>query len=113
MSVPSTSTSIEDSGEEFQPVPSKKLKTGDYVPLETKIKIVNMTRQHPKWSLQTIHKHGGTALRLKKDLFKWREQIEKGSGIKEKFDQINKWTFDRFVEARRQMQPVSTRIIQQ
>ncbi|XP_071639392.1 uncharacterized protein [Temnothorax longispinosus] len=116
MSVPSTSTSVEDSGEEFKPVLSKRLRTADYadyVPLETKIKIVNMTKQHPKWSLKTIHKHGGSALRSKKDLKKWQEQIEKGSGVKEKFDLINKWTFDRFVEARQQMQPVSTRMIQQ
>lgn len=40
-------------------------------------------------------------------------QIEKGGGLKEKYDMINKWTYDRFVEARQQMQPGSTKIIQQ
>lgn len=84
----STSQSTADSGEEFEPA-CKKLKS-DYISLDTKIKILNMVREHPNWSLKTIQKHGGSALKNKSDLKKWQEQIEKGSGVKEKFDMINK-----------------------
>lgn len=72
-----------------------------------------MVREHPKWSLKTIQKYGGDALKNKSHLTRWKEEIEKGAGIKEKFNMINKWTYDRFVEARQQMQPVSTISIQQ
>jgi len=72
-----------------------------------------LVREHPNWSLKTIHKHGGSALKNKSDLKKWQIQIEQGGGVKEKFNMIQKWTFDRFVEARQQMQPILTRTIQQ
>lgn len=50
----SSSQNIEESEDDFEPA-SKKSKA-DYISLHTKIKILNMTRQHPKWSLQTIQK---------------------------------------------------------
>lgn len=74
--------------------------------IDTKIKILNLVREHSNWSLKTIHKHGGNALKNKSDLKKWQVQIEQGGGVKEKFNMIQKWTFDRFVEARQQMQPI-------
>jgi len=107
----STSQTTDHSEDDFEPL-CKKQKS-DYIPLETKIKILNMVREHPKWSLKTVQKHGGSALKNKSDLKKWKDQIEKGYGAKEKYEMINKWTFDRFVEARQQMQPISTKIIQQ
>lgn len=45
----SSSQNIEESEDDFEPA-SKKSKA-DYISLDTKIKILNMTRQHPKWSL--------------------------------------------------------------
>lgn len=66
----STLQSTEDSGEEFELVLSKKLKT-DYISLDTKIKILNMVREHPNWSLKTIQNRGSGALKNKSDLKKW------------------------------------------
>lgn len=50
----SSSQNTEESEDDFEPA-SKKSKA-DYVSLDTKIKILNMARQHPKWNLQTIQK---------------------------------------------------------
>lgn len=50
----STLQNTEESEDDFEPA-SKKSKA-DYISLDTKIKILNMARQHPKWSLQTIQK---------------------------------------------------------
>lgn len=69
MSVVITSTSqTSQTAEKYEPV-AKKLKT-DYILLDTKLKILNMVREHPKWSLKTIQRHGGDALKNKSDLKK-------------------------------------------
>jgi len=34
----------------------QETKVTDYIPLEYKIKIVNMAKEHPKWSLKTLQK---------------------------------------------------------
>lgn len=54
----STSVLSVSDNEEFEQPPSKISKT--YVPLTTKIKIVNLAREHPKWSLKTLQKMGGS-----------------------------------------------------
>jgi len=41
----------------------QETKVTDYIPLEYKIKIVSMAKEHPKWNLKTLQKKGG--LRLK------------------------------------------------
>jgi len=105
-------TSQSESEKEYEPQ-CKERKIASYMPLETKIKIVNMVREHPKWSIQTIHKRGGSALQRKSDLKRWCAEIEQGGGIKEKYEAINKWTIDRFREAREQKKPVTTRMLQQ
>lgn len=114
----STSSSIfsdtatsQSSEEEYTPMETSRTK--HFVPIDTKIKILKMVRDHPNWSLRTIQQKGGTALKNKTDLKKWQQQIEQGGGKKEKYFMINKWTYDRFVEARDLMRPVSTRILQQ
>ncbi|KAL6254731.1 hypothetical protein P5V15_014052 [Pogonomyrmex californicus] len=59
--------------------------------------------QHPKWTLKSIHRHGGTCLKRMSDLNLWKAEIEKGGDIMEKFDIINK----------EKKQFVTTRILQQ
>lgn len=111
----SSSTSIASQSEsetEYEPQ-CKQRKSAGYIPLETKIKILNMVKEHPKWSIKTIHQRGGSALQRKSDLKRWRAEIEQGGGIKEKYEAINKWTIDRFHEAREQKKPVTTRMLQQ
>jgi len=34
----------------------QETKVTDYIPLEYKIKIVNMAKEHPKWNLKTLQK---------------------------------------------------------
>ncbi|KMQ88678.1 pogo transposable element with krab domain [Lasius niger] len=92
---------------------SKKQKIMDYIPLKTKIKIVNMVRGHPKWSLKTIHERGGRAFKSRSQLTRWCQEIERGGGNKEKYEMINKWTLDRFRKARTEKKPVTTRMLRE
>ena len=46
-------------------------------------------------------------------IYRWRTEIESGGGVMEKHNIINKWTLDRFYEARQQKLPVTTRMLQQ
>lgn len=59
----STSQNREESGEEYKPT-CKKTKS-DYISLDTKIKILNMVREHPNWSLKTIKKMKVLRLKIK------------------------------------------------
>ncbi|KYN27428.1 hypothetical protein ALC57_03184 [Trachymyrmex cornetzi] len=75
--------------------PEEKIaRKSDYIPISRKIQILNLVASHPKWKLQTIQSHGG-------------------GGKKEKYDQINEWTLDRFKEARNEKKPVTTRMLLQ
>lgn len=88
------------------------LKKKSFIPIETKIKIVQVAKEHPNWSLQTLQRNGCSLLKSKKYLGRWENDILNG-GVKECYDKINKWTYDRFYESRVNKQPVSTRMIQQ
>jgi hypothetical protein len=103
------SISLSSDNEEYEKTQCKRNKT--YIPLETKIKIVNLAREHPRWSLKTLQNMGGSALKNKKHLSRWREEIRKGGNKWEKFEAINKWVLDRFHEARNQKRPVITRML--
>lgn len=46
-------------------------------------------------------------------LERWEEQIKKGGTSQEKFAIIDSWTYDRFKEARENLQQVTTRNLQQ
>lgn len=58
----SSSTSLTSKSESDYEPPNKKMLTS-YVSLESKIKIANIAREHPKWSLKTIQSRGGRALK--------------------------------------------------
>ena len=67
-SASSTSSDNEiDMDVEYEP-DSKAIKS-DYIPLDTKIKIVNLVREHPKWSLKTIRRNGGSSLDSKSHIY--------------------------------------------
>ncbi|KAK9295328.1 hypothetical protein QLX08_010314 [Tetragonisca angustula] len=105
----SNSSAAADSFQEHEP---KKSRISDFVPLDRRLKIINIARQHPKWSLQTLQRHGCQELRRKDYLQRWIKEI-KGVGVKESFDYINKYTYDRFTETRNDKRPVTTRMLQQ
>ena len=77
----SNSSAEADSFQEHEP---KKSRISDFVPLDRRLKIINIARQHPKWSLQTLQRHGCQELRRKDYLQRWIKEI-KGVGVKESF----------------------------
>lgn len=60
-----------------------------------------------------MQRHGCQEIRRKDYLQRWIKEIEEGDGIKEKFEYINKYTYDRFIGARSDTKLVTTRMLQQ
>jgi hypothetical protein len=85
----------------------------DYVPLDYKIMVVNLAKAHPKWKLKSLQSKGAHRLKYMRDLKIWDEHIKSGGTRKDKCNTIDSWTYDRFVEARRSCQQVTTRNLQQ
>ncbi|OAD59935.1 hypothetical protein WN48_07846 [Eufriesea mexicana] len=85
----------------------------DNIPLDSKIKAVILARQHPSWSIKTLQKKGSRFLKRKNDLIRWKAQIEKEDTKYDMYNAIDQWTYDRFKEARENLQQVTTREIQQ
>ncbi|GFW40918.1 HTH CENPB-type domain-containing protein [Trichonephila clavipes] len=108
---------VEDSGlqsdEEYHPDEKRSKIDTDDIPLDYKIKVVNLAKEHPKWSLKNLQKKGGSHLKRMDELKIWEEQIRRGGSTKDKYTTIDKWTHDRFVEARQSNQQVTTRNLQQ
>jgi len=101
----------EDS-DEYHP-DEKKAKQVEYIPLDYKVTVINIAKQHPNWSLKNLQRKGCSRLKNMKDLKRWEEQIKKGGTIIDKYTTIDSWTYDRFVEARENLQQVTTRNLQQ
>ena len=87
--------------------PAEKATKGEYVPLETKMKVVKLAKEHPKWSLRTLQRKGSRVLRRRDDLKRWEENVKSGGTTIDKYSIIDSWTNDRFVEARKNYQQVS------
>lgn len=98
---------------DFEP-DGKKLKIDpDYIPLDYKIMVVNLAKAHPKWNLKSLQSKGAHRLKNKRDLKIWEEHIRSGGTRKDKCNIIDNWTYDRFVEARKSCQQVTTKNLQQ
>ncbi|KYM98426.1 hypothetical protein ALC62_10866 [Cyphomyrmex costatus] len=87
--------------------------SAEYIPLEYKEKIVALAQAHPKWSLTTLQRCGAHRLKHKAYLQRWKEDIKKGGTRFDKLGKIDSETFERFGEARRCLEQVTTRTLQQ
>ncbi|XP_046411535.1 uncharacterized protein LOC124175377 [Neodiprion fabricii] len=101
------------SDDEYKPDEENTKPDIDHVPLEYKIKIVNMAKSHPKWSLKTLQKKGGSRLKRMNQLTVWEKQITSGGTTKDKYKIIDSCTYNRFMKARQSNQLVTTRNLQQ
>ncbi|KAF5294420.1 hypothetical protein FQA39_LY13405 [Lamprigera yunnana] len=101
-----------DESDEYQPDVNKS-KEKNYISLDYKIKVVNIVKQYPKWSLANLQKKGCSRLKSIKDLKKWKEHIKKRGTIIDKYATIDSWTYDCFMEARENLQQATTRNLQQ
>ncbi|GBN35976.1 hypothetical protein AVEN_22431-1 [Araneus ventricosus] len=99
------------SSDEYEP--EEKKRYVEYIPLDYKIKVVNIAKAHPTWNLQSLQKNGCSHLKKMEYLSKWEEEIKKGGNLFDKYSILDSWTYDRFVEARENYQQVTTRNLQQ
>lgn len=79
------------------------------IPLDYKIKICDIHREHPNWKLPTIQKNGGSKLTRMDELTRWKKEIEEGGTVFDKYAAINKYTLEQFLESRKSKKPVYTR----
>ncbi|KAJ4430663.1 hypothetical protein ANN_19253 [Periplaneta americana] len=92
---PSSISAEERDMSDFQPSP-EKLQRYEWIPLDTKIKVVNLAN----WSLNKLLHQGSRLLKRKGLLALWRRDIETGGTRYDKMVMIDKLAYDRFVEAR-------------
>ncbi|XP_025832862.1 uncharacterized protein LOC108734939 [Agrilus planipennis] len=102
----------DDSHDDYVP-DEKKFKKSDFITLEYKIKVLNVAKAHPTWKLDTLQKHGCGHLKRMDHLKVWEKDVEQGGTKFDKFHVIDSWTYDRFVEMRRNYKQVTTRNLQQ
>jgi hypothetical protein len=91
---------ITSSGDSYGEPSPKKPHVSDLVPLDVKIKAVTLAQLHPTWSVKTISSKTSRLLTSKMQLWRWKEQVERGGSDRDKYNMINSWTYDRFTEAR-------------
>lgn len=103
---------IQDDSDQYI-LPEKEKKLTEYIPLEYKVKDVNMAKEHPNWSFKNLQKKGCSHLKTMKHLYRWEEDIKRGGTTVDKYAVIDSWTYDCFVEARANYQQVTTRILQE
>lgn len=102
---------LDSSPDEYEPEPKKN--KSEMIPIAYKVKVVNIAKAHPTWSLATLQKKGCSRLKRKEYLSQWENDIKSGGTRLDKFEAIDSWTYDRFVETRQQYQQVTTRNLQQ
>ena len=61
----------------------------DYIPLDYKLKVVNMAREYPKWTLASFKANRGGKLVRLDELHRWRKDIERGGTHQYKYYQIS------------------------
>ncbi|KAI4487005.1 hypothetical protein M0802_012105 [Mischocyttarus mexicanus] len=85
----------------------QKKSINSYIPLEIKMEIINMAREHPTWDLHTLQKNGCLKLKSKNYLKVWEKCIETGIPMKDKYAIISLRTLNCFKEAQQNNKPVS------
>ena len=85
----------EDSSEDYEPE-EKKTNVG-YIPLDCRIKIVNIDKQHPDGSLKVLEKRGCFLLKYISDISRWERHIKSGGTVIEKFNPINSWRLAKII----------------
>lgn len=79
----------------------------DYVPLSYKERAVALAVAHPKWSLKSLQSHGVSRLKHKSMLYRWKEDVKRGGTRLDKLNTIDRETYERFVEARQNLEQVN------
>ncbi|XP_026671179.1 uncharacterized protein LOC108627179 isoform X1 [Ceratina calcarata] len=93
--------------------PQEKITKTEHIPLEYKIKVVNIVKAHKGWTLKTLQRRGCSRLKRMDDIPRWEAHIKRGGTIFDKYSIIDSWTKDRFEEARKSHQQVTTRNLQE
>jgi hypothetical protein len=55
--------------------------------LEVKIKVLNVVKEYPNWSLHKVQKFGAGMLKRKEQQGSWREDLERGGARYDKWKQ--------------------------
>ena len=72
----------------------------DHVPWERKVKIVELHAAHPNWSVTTLKKNGAYELDNRKQLRRYKNQVERGPPPAERLKIIGQYVKEEFTKAR-------------
>lgn len=103
---------FEDSSQDNESEEKKSKPYTDYISLDYKRNVINIARKHPQWKLNTLQRQGCSRLKRMEDLPKWEKHVISGGTVIDKYAAIDSWTYDRFEEARKNHQQVTTRNLQ-
>jgi len=84
----------DDLGKEVSPDPPSNIS------VERKAEILKLVDLHPKWSLSTLQAKGAKELKHHSYIKRWREQVQGGGTTFEKWNHIQRSTYEKFCEAR-------------
>lgn len=78
----------------------------NYIPLRYKERAVAFANANPKYSLKSLKRHGFHRLTDKRQLRRWKHDVEIGGNHYDKWYKIDHETYERFLEARRNKEQV-------
>jgi hypothetical protein len=61
-----------NSEDDYEPDEKQARMDIDFVSIEYKINVASLVKEHPRWGLYTIQKHGGASLKSLRDLKRWQ-----------------------------------------
>lgn len=93
--------------------PSPQKKKVNFIPLQYKLNVLAVVREHPKWNLKTLQTYGCSKLVRMDELTKWKKHVIAGGTRYDKLHAINDFVYKQFLEARAENRPVSTRTLQE
>lgn len=70
------------------------------VTIERKREIVALSIEHPKWSWETLKRHGAKELNSRSALHSWKKQVERGENRITRYKLIDEYVTERLLEAR-------------
>lgn len=90
---------------------SKSLKY-EFVPYEEKLRIVNLARENPDWTMKTLRERSGCKHVMNRDqLERWSEQCSLGGTREDRRKAINSWVFAKCVDYKNRGKKINNQLL--
>ncbi|KAF7994910.1 hypothetical protein HCN44_004382 [Aphidius gifuensis] len=90
---------------------SKSLKY-EFVPYEEKLRIINMARDNPDWTMKTLRERSGCKHVMNRDqLQRWEEQLEIGGTREDRRKAINSWVYAKCIDYKNRNKKINNQLL--